>query len=428
MFDNRQLATLIILAAFLAWALTRRDVRGRASSLIKTLVHPKVVIPFLLYGAWLVGLHWLSWRMNLWNARLTGESIFWAGATGLALLTLAMTEAGKKDNFFRDAAVDTIKFAAFFEFFINIKSLSLVGELLMQPVIAILAMLRAFVEHDEQNKRLRKPLDVLLSLVTLGLLIYTVRSLVQDWPRIDKVQEVRKLLMPIWLTLGAFPFVFVFALIADYEQVFCRMKVTTGLKRTSLRARLGVVLALRTRLLDIHGFGGQHAKQAGNARTARGGMEAVHAFRAERARKAAEEQARLDRLEALAGVKGTDEAGRQLDRREFDETQDALRWIATCHMGWYNRRKRYRRDLMTIVNDFSLQGLPAEHGIVMKVRKDGQAWYAYRRTISGWVLGIGANKGTPDQWFYDGPQPPASYPRPGGGWGGAAHLETANWT
>jgi hypothetical protein len=159
----------------------------------------------------------------------------------------------------------------------------------------------------------------------------------------------------------------------------------------------------------------------------RGGMEAVRAFRTERDGRLSRERSQLARREALAGVEGTDLEGRQLDRREFEETQDALRWIATCQMGWYNQRKHYRRDLMTFVNDFSRQGLPADHGIVMRVRKDGKAWYAYRRTPSGWVLGIGANKGTPDQWFYDGPHPPKSYPQPGHGWGTVAQADTVNW-
>ncbi|MGH7930001.1 MAG: hypothetical protein ACREQV_19665 [Candidatus Binatia bacterium] len=78
--------------------------------------------------------------------------------------------------------------------------------------------------------------------------------------------------------------------------------------------------------------------------------------------------------------------------------------------------KRYRRYLLINLNDFEQQGLPAEHGIGMKVRKDSQSWYAYRRTVTGWVLGIGANEGTPEQWFYDGPKSPASYPCRGHGW------------
>jgi hypothetical protein len=426
-FDNRQLATLILLAAFLAWALSRRDVRTSVLDALKLLASPKLLLPFLLYGAWIFGLHWLAMRAHLWNSRLLGESIFWAGASGIALLTLAVTKAGQKDNFFRERAVDTIKFTAFFEFFLNLKTLSFIGELLLQPVVTVLVLIRAVAELDEQHRPIRKPLDVLLALVTFGLLFYTVLYLTQDWSQIDKSQELRRLLMPIWLTLGAFPFVFVFALIADYGQVFMRMRATNDWRRVSLRARLGVILALRTRLLDIHSFGGGHARKAGGAKTIRDGMQAVRAFRFERGRRMAEEQARLDRLEAFAGVKGTDEDGRQLDRREFEETKDALRWLATCHMGWYNQRKRYRKDFITIVNDFSLQGLPGDHGVVMRVRKDGQAWYAYRRTVTGWVLGIGANKGTPDQWFYDGPEPPTSYPRPVPGWGNAAHADTINW-
>ncbi|HEY6746071.1 MAG TPA: class I SAM-dependent methyltransferase [Mycobacteriales bacterium] len=239
---------------------------------------------------------------------VAGWAFFWAGATGLALLTLAMTEAGEKDNFFRNRAVDTVKFTAFFTFF----------------------------------EAARCPLGS----HHVRLFVYTIRSLMQDWPRLDKGQELRKLLMPIWLTLGAFPLVFIFALIADYEKVYIRMKVMNDWNRTSLRARLGVMLALRTRLLDIHAFGGQDARQAGRARSIRGGMEEVGAFRTERDGRLSRERSHLARLEALAGVEGTDLEGRQLDRREFEETQDALRWIASCQMGWYNQRKHYRRDLL----------------------------------------------------------------------------------
>lgn len=427
MFDNRQLATLILLGAFLAWALTMHSVRKSTLSLLRTFVSPKVFVPFLLYGLWLAGLHWLSWWAGLWSMKLIGESIFWVGASGFALLTLAVTDARKKDNFFRERAVDTIKFGAFFGFFLNIKSFSLLGELLFQPIVTFLVCARVLAARDDKYANVRKLLDVVLSLVTLGLLGYTVAFLVQDWSQVDKAQELRKLLMPIWLTLGAMPFAFVFALIAAYAQIFAIMKATTGLKRTSLRSRLGVMLALRTRLLDIHSFGGRYAQQAGRARTLQGGMEAVRNFRADRAAKAAEEESRLARLKAYAGVEGIDEAGRRIDRREFEETKKSLRWIATCHMGWYNRSKRYRRDLLKIVNDFHQQGLTPDHGIVMKVRKDGQAWYAYRQTVTGWVLGIGADRGTPDQWFYDGPGPPTSYPHRGDGWGEGAHMETANW-
>lgn len=426
MFDNRQLATLILLGAFLAWAVSRRSVRQSSGTVVRQAASPKILGPFLLYGAWLASLHYLAWRAGLWNTQLVGESIFWA-APGAAFLMNSATDAGKKDNFFRDRTVETIKLGAFFEFFLNIKSFSLVGELLLLPIAVLLSLVRVVAAHDEKFRSARRPLDVVLTLMTLGLLAYTIVSLVQDWSVLDKGQELRKLAMPIWLTLGAMPFAFVTALIASYGQVFSRMNFTSEEKRASLRAKVGVMLGLRTRLLDIHSFAGRSSQRAGRTKTIRGAVAVVRDDKAERRRKAADEQAQVDRLEAFAGVEGTDDEGRQLDQREFTETKTALRWLATCQMGWHNNRgKRYRSELLAALGDF--QGLPADHGIVLKVRKDGKAWYAYRRTVTGWVFGIGSRKKPPDQWFYDGPEPPTSYPQPGHGWGDQAHVDTVvNW-
>lgn len=107
------------------------------------------------------------------------------------------------------------------------------------------------------------------------------------------------------------------------------------------------------------------------------------------------------------GIAGTDEQGRQLDRREFAATIDALEQLSSAHTGWYRNPPdgSHKRKLGHILSIFA-RGLPEEHGIVMKVRKDGEAWYALRRTVTGWVFAIGARGEPPNQWFYDGPEPP----------------------
>jgi hypothetical protein len=119
------------------------------------------------------------------------------------------------------------------------------------------------------------------------------------------------------------------------------------------------------------------------------------------------------------GVPGTDDEGRRLDRREFNETTAALRWLATCQMGWHrNRGGRYRPDMLGILNhDFKSHGLPEEHGITMHVSKDGQSWWAWRQTITGWCFAIGAAGPPPDQWEFDGPEPPHAFPGKDKRWG-----------
>jgi hypothetical protein len=69
-------------------------------------------------------------------------------------------------------------------------------------------------------------------------------------------------------------------------------------------------------------------------------------------------------------------------------------------------------------DDFSRQGLSSPpSGISMLVSKDGQRWYAWRRTPSGRFFAIGAAGPPPDQWLYDGPEPPGDFPGLGEEWG-----------
>jgi hypothetical protein len=133
-----------------------------------------------------------------------------------------------------------------------------------------------------------------------------------------------------------------------------------------------------------------------------------------------QERARLEEQERLRRYAGSDEAdvdGRRLDRREFSETMRALRSLADSQMGWYYNEDeaggghRYRSELLEALGpDFFSDGLPEGSNLSMNVAKDGQAWYAWRRTITGWVFAVGAAGPPPDQWLYDGLEPPHGFP------------------
>ena len=127
-------------------------------------------------------------------------------------------------------------------------------------------------------------------------------------------------------------------------------------------------------------------------------------------------------------MESTTRAG-DFDRREFEETKRALRWIATCQMGWGRRETGYRADILDVVGDLSSHGLPGDGGVTVLVAPDGGSWYAWRRTPSGWVFAIGAAGSPPDQWEYDGVEPPSGFPGESPDWGsGPLDCESApNW-
>jgi NACHT domain-containing protein len=103
--------------------------------------------------------------------------------------------------------------------------------------------------------------------------------------------------------------------------------------------------------------------------------------------------------------------GRRRDRREVEETCLALRslWIAIRLS--YSSSDGYNRQaidkLYTVIAGRPLSQAP---DIVICVDDVSRSWWAWRKTVHGWVFGIG-NAGDPrSALFYDGPVPPPDGP------------------
>lgn len=143
------------------------------------------------------------------------------------------------------------------------------------------------------------------------------------------------------------------------------------------------------------------------------------------------------RWQTHAGSDEVDDRGRRADDREFAATRDALRWIWVCHAGWYRRLGRFREDMLGIaLGGSDAKKLPQPHGVEMRLADDGQTFWAWRRTVSGWHLGIGShisnNAGQPDaeitEWLWDAADAPASAPAAGfPGWSSMWDETPANW-
>lgn len=430
MLNNREWATLIwlgiLLGIFIVWALSSRDVRSSFGDILRTVLSPIILVPL---GAMLgfVALEvWLGHEVRLWRGDLTKDTVTWIIFSGSVLL-FKFDEAAKHPHFFRRRVAAVLRVTGFLEFFVNLYVLNLLAELLLQPFVAVLAMTSAVAGRDEQS-RSKKLADGLLALTGFSLLIFTVRELYLSWGRIDKHAFVLQLLLPIWLTVGLLPFVYLVSLYANYESAFRHINHATHDRKARWRAKLALLIKLHFRSRASHDFAGpwyQRIASAPNFGAARRVVAEFQQSRRDAERAAIEKQERLRRY---AGSDETDDAGRRLDRREFKETMKALHWLAICQMGWYrNRGKRYRAELLEVLGSyFTRQGLPPDPGITMKVSKNGKAWYAWRRTVTGWCFAIGAAGPPPDQWEYDGPEPPQGFPGKDRGWGKRLFSDEVN--
>ena len=431
MLNNRELAALIWISAAALWAFSKPSVRESSVGIVRAFLNPQVLIPIVAMLAW-IGLElWVGVRLALWNLALAKGTILWTlGSAGVLLFNCTQIDSDGDDlHFFRRTILATVGVAAFVEFFVNLYVMSLLAELVFQIVVAALVLMVAVADQKPEYKSVKIHCERILALIGLALLVLTARQIYLHWRQLNVPDVLLDFALPVWLTIGLVPFLYLFGIYVAYDAAFRRINWDASDRRARWRSRLALLSALRFRTDTVRRFTGYRyfARKLGEAQTFSVARSVVAEFLDEL--KCAE-QAKIDeqdRLKHYCGSQEFDDEGRRLDRREFGETIAALQWLATCQMGWYRRGSRYRTDMLVLLgDDFTSQELPRESGIKLHVAQDGQSWYAWRQTVTGWYFAIAAAGPPPNQWEYDGPEPPTGFPGETSSWGGGAFSNQAN--
>ncbi len=427
--DNRELATIILTGAFVLWvawfAAKNSDGRRSMRDIGGILLGPKLLVPLVSYVAWVAMLAVGAEQIGLWTAGLSFPLIAWFIAIGIPLV-FRLTERKRDEAFFRPTVRRALGATAVVEALIGLTVFSLWFELLLGVTATVLFLLSAVAGTRDEFAPVKRLTDALLGSIGLGLVLAALLHLAGVWGSIDRIEYLRELALPIWLTVGVVPFLYILALYSCYEQAFMRIGFGKQSASEKRRARIGIALALHGRAGKVNAFAGSWPYRAAEAGSVRGAVKVGREFLRDLETRKQAERDQAARLERFAGVDGTDDLGRRLDQREFNETREALRQLATAQMGWYRNDGRYRDDLHTL---FPFSSLPEDHGACMEVSKDGQAWFAWRRTVTGWCFAVGASGPPPSEYTFEGADPPPGFPGRGSSWAnvGAGDDEGVNW-
>ncbi len=430
MLNNRELAAMIWVGAAVLWALSTKSVRESSVGVVKAFLKPQILIPLVAMLAW-IGLElWVGARLALWNLALAKGTILWTlGSAGVLLFNSTQLDSDSEPHFFRRTIAATVGVTVFVEFFVNLYVMSLLVELVVQIMVVALSLMVVASDQKSEYKPVKVLCERVLVVIGLTLFIFVVRQVYLDWHRLDAQDLLLEFVLPIWLTAGLLPFLYVFSIYVAYDMAFRRINWEARDRRSRWRSRLALLSVLHFRTDIVRKTTGYLylARQLSETQTfsaARGVVEEL----LDRLKRA--EQEKIDekeRLRRYTGSQELDDEGRRLDRREFAATIDALQWLATCQMGWYRRDGGYRNDMLKILGDyFTRQGLPKESGIKLHVAKDGQSWCAWRWTVTGWCFAIGAAGPPPDEWKHDGPEPPKGFPGKDSAWGNGPFSDQVN--
>ncbi len=412
--SNRDIAFLIWLAVLAAFLLTRRDTRESIVGVLRAL-WGKLMVLFVGFALYIAAVVLVAQRVGAWNTGLLKDTIAWFLVPGLVLL-FGFTNAYEGRGYYGRTLLRVIGLTALIEFYVNLGAFPLPVELLLLPGLVFLVAMSAVAALKPDTMIVKRLADGLLGVMGLAILIGTGVYLVREWPNLDKAELVLSFALPIWLTVMTLPFIFLFSLYANYETTFVRIDLATkDDARARRRAKMALLASFHLRNRDLQRFTGMAPSELGTAQSWGEARRIIAYHRAEARVEEAKKDLAAKKLIRYAGVPGTDWKGRPLDQREFEDTKHALDMLATFHQAQF-ADGRYRTDLMEAVgNLLSSKQLP-DPGIVSEVEKNGHSWFAWRRTVTGWCLGIGATGPPPDHWVYEGLEPPSGYPRKDDGW------------
>ena len=428
--NNRQWALLIWIAVGLVWALTKPDSRRSLGALLRTLVSPRFVLIVVGYLGMVVLAIWGAELVGLWDSSLISESVTWLFISGWALFA-SFAKVDSEPDFFVTHVRQIVGLSLVAEFLLDFAVLPFAAEFLLVPFFLLIGVWQAFASRDERLASTVGFANGCLTVTVLFLLGIGVYTLIDGWDSLDWAALSRQAALPIWLTLAVLPYVYLIGISSAYGKVFRRMDWQSS-QRWWRRfvARTALITTFGVRPHDLGQLGAPASFGLAHSKSWREAREAIRNQMRQDKQRRAEERQEKERLERYVGVDGVDSDGRRLDQREFDETKAALRWLHTCHQGWWQKQSGYKKSLLDLIGSPSqMHGLDPSNGYEEAVSPDGSSWYGWRRTITGWVFAIGANAPAPNQWTYDGPEPPAGPPGVDPVWGDEPFTNEAspNW-
>ncbi|MBQ1445069.1 MAG: hypothetical protein IIZ13_14615 [Renibacterium sp.] len=411
---NRELATTIMLGGISLLCLLvpslRTQVLPAFGDLLKAFMAWRIQLILWLYVGYIVGILALAKFAHLWSFDLLKDTLIIFFTVMFPLLFGAL-EIGKGSKLVSGVLKETLGVAALVALYLGLASFPLWGELIWQPIVTFLVLLQAVSNSQNGTEAVRKILNVTLGILGIWLLIYTTSEVIQTWSPNELPGTLLQLALSVWLPVAMLPFLYVFGFLAKFGSLMARLPFANGRKPLRFSVRLGIFIGLRFNLFWVSRLKGEW-NSIGQATGFKDALKRMKSYRGDVRRIDTAEAQRLNNLKEFADSGATDAAGLQLDRREFGPTKRVLDDLYVKQLGQH--RYQLGHFLPNAVDLLlSPKDLPSEPGVQGVLRKDKQAWYAWRRTPGGLVFAVGGNQqDIYADWKYAASSPPKTFPGP----------------
>lgn len=237
--NNREIATLFWLALFGAYFLIKHPpVRNSLLNVIKQALHPKIVAAFAFIAAYLSVAIWGLYEIGAWTPSLLKATFLWFFFSGSAVAVNSIGDVAISSGT-RKLIRDNVKVIIAVEFFVGAYVYPIWAELLIVPVVTIIAVLDAFAQQYDKYEQVAKITSGTMVFVGLLILAGAGFRAINEYRTVASLEALREVLLAPALAIAFIPCVGALVVYAAYDQLLTRTKIgqdlDPGVKLYALR-------------------------------------------------------------------------------------------------------------------------------------------------------------------------------------------------
>lgn len=255
-FNNREIAVAIWAVFLAAVAATKPTLRAAFADLAKAFGHWLILVPLALTGCYIALVVYGLTKVGLWDASQVKNTLLWGFSVAAALLFRVMRSVRdpqfRFSAFCKEVIADNLQLIVLLEFIVGFYTFTLPVELVIVPVASLVLVTKMYASTKEKYAAVARLMDILLVAFGGTLLLHAAWQLIANFSSFATRGTLNEFTLPPLLSLLFMPFLFLAGLLANYENVFVRLRfaIPDSSLRSYARWRAIVGFHLRTRLLN----------------------------------------------------------------------------------------------------------------------------------------------------------------------------------
>jgi len=220
---NRELAVAIWILVFLAWVLTKKDIRRAFGNILRVFLRRLIALSLTLIAVYIYAETRILSFVGVWDESHVKDTIIWAVTIGVVMF-INITKISNDEQFYRKAALDNFKVSVILSFLVNLHTFSLPVELLLVPLSALLVGVQAVAQSKEEHKPVQALINNVLMVLGAAMLLNAGYAIYADFGNFARLQTAKAYAAPPALSLLFLPLVYFFQLLLKYEALFVRLR------------------------------------------------------------------------------------------------------------------------------------------------------------------------------------------------------------